>query len=125
MRKPKGKIRNPSLAKRVRRKLAIRKRVEGTSEKPRLCVTRSNKHLRVQVVDDISERTLFSLQTYGKNAVPGAKANKDGAKLLGQEMAKKLKEKKFTEVVFDRSGFKFAGVLKSLADAIKENGVRV
>ena len=68
MRKPVGKIKSDSLAKRVRRKLSIRKKVAGTALRPRVCVTRSNKHLRVQVINDDEGKTLFSVQTFGKEA---------------------------------------------------------
>ena len=69
MRKSQRKIKNESKAKEHRRKLAIRKKVVGTTERPRVCASKSNKNIYVQVVDDVAGKTLFSVQTYGKAAV--------------------------------------------------------
>ena len=124
MRKPNGKIRSESERKRVRRKLAIRKNVNGDAERPRICVTKTNKNLFVQVVNDADSKTLFSVQTFGKNAV-GAKANKEGAKAVGEKVAEGLKGKNISRAVFDRGGNKYHGVVAAIADAIRENGVQV
>jgi large subunit ribosomal protein L18 len=124
MRKPNGKISNPSLRKRMRRKLSIRKKVNGSSERPRVCVTKTNKNLFVQVIDDESQKTLFSVQTFGKAKVD-AGVNKEGAKVVGQKVAEGLKGKNITTAVFDRSGNKYHGVIAVLADSIRENGIQV
>lgn len=123
MRKKQGKIKSESLARRVRRKLSIRRKINGTTECPRLCVTKSNKNLFVQVVDDSTSKTLFSVQTFGKNAVKVA-ATKDGAKEVGAKVAGQLKEKNISSVVFDRSGNKYHGVIAALADSVRENGIK-
>jgi large subunit ribosomal protein L18 len=124
MRKPNGKLKSESGRKRLRRKLSIRKTIIGDAERPRVCVTKSAKNLFVQVVNDEENRTLFSVQTFGKNGVEG-KANKDGAKAVGAKIAEELKGKNITKAVFDRSGYKYHGVIASLADSIRENGIQV
>lgn len=125
MRKPIGKIKNKSLARNMRRRLSIRKTVIGTSDKPRVNVKRTNKHLVVQVIDDGAEKTLFSCQTFGKSAVAGAKANKDGAKAIGAQVASKLKENKIESAVFDRGGLRYHGVIAAVAEGIRENGIQL
>ena len=125
MRKPLGKVKNPSLAKKLRRKLSIRAKISGTAERPRLCATKTNKHLRVQVIDDVTAKTLMSVQTYGKEGVSGAKANREGAKLLGAKLAEELKGKKIESAVFDRSGSTYTGVLAVLVDTVRENGIKI
>jgi large subunit ribosomal protein L18 len=125
MRKPNGKVKNEKAAKRLRRRLSIRKKIEGSTERPRVCAFRSNKHLTVQVIDDATGKTLISVQTYGKNAVSGARANKEGAKLVGEKVAEELKAKKLENVVFDRAGYKYTGVIATLVDTVRENGIRV
>lgn len=124
MRKPNGKLKSESGRKRLRRKLSIRKTIIGDAERPRVCVTKSSKNLFVQVINDEENKTLFSVQTFGKNAVEG-KANKDGAKAVGAKVAEDLKGKNISKAVFDRSGYKYHGVIASLADSIRENGIQV
>ena len=123
MRKPIGKIHNPSLARRVRRKLAIRKKVIGTAQKPRVCMKRTNKHIVAQVVDDSAGRVLFSVQTYGKNGVKGGANNRAGAKLVGLKLVEKLKEVKVDSIVFDRAGHQYGGVIAVFAEAVREKGI--
>jgi large subunit ribosomal protein L18 len=125
MRKPNGKLKSEKAARRLRRRLSIRQKIEGTTERPRVCAFRSNKHLTVQVIDDATGETLLSVQTYGKNAVAGARANKEGAKLVGAKVAEQLKAKKLENVVFDRAGYKYTGVIATLVDTVRENGIRV
>ena len=124
MRKNNGKIKNAAEARRYRRKLSIRKKINGSADRPRLCVFRSNKHLTIQVIDDNAQLTLFSVQTYGKNAVV-AGSNKDGAKIVGTAVAEGLKGKKISTAVFDRNGYKYHGVVASLVEAVRENGIKV
>mgnify|MGYP003639353703 FL=1 len=124
MRKPLKKLKDEGQAKRMRRKLSIRKKVEGSTERPRLCAIRSNKNISVQVVDDAKGVTLFAVSTFGKNAV-GNGGNKEAAKLVGAKVAEKLKANNIATAVFDRNGFQYAGVLSVLADSIRENGIQV
>ncbi len=125
MRKPQFKIKSDTLARRTRRKLSIRKTLVGTAEKPRVCITKTNKHIRVQLIDDASGKTLLTAQSYGKNAVSGAGKNKAGAKVLGIALAENMKTKKLTTAVFDRSGHTYGGVLASLATSLRENGISI
>jgi large subunit ribosomal protein L18 len=124
MRKVLGKINNPTKAKEYRRRLSIRKKVEGTAERPRVCVTKTNKHLRVQAIDDVKSATLFSIQTYGKEK-PADHANAEGAKKVGAVVAATLKKNNLSKAVFDRSGKQYTGVIKALADSIRENGIQI
>jgi large subunit ribosomal protein L18 len=124
MRKNTAKIKNETKAKEYRRKLSIRKKVVGSAEAPRLCVTKTNKHLRVQVIDDVKSATLFSVQTYGK-AKAADHANAEGAKKVGAVIAAGLKKNNLTKAVFDRSGKQYTGVIKTLADSIRENGIQI
>lgn len=124
MRKSLRKIKNETKAKVQRRKLTIRKKVIGTSERPRICATKSNKHLFVQVIDDQTQKTLFSVQTFGKNAV-GTSANAESAKAVGAALGQELKKKEISNAVFDRNGRKYTGVIAELADSIREAGVQI
>jgi len=124
MRKNAAKIKNETKAKEYRRKLSIRKKVVGSAESPRICVSKSNKHLRVQAIDDVASVTLFSVQTFGKAKV-GESANAESAKKVGAAVATSLKSKKLAKAVFDRSGKQYTGVIKALADSIRENGIQI
>jgi large subunit ribosomal protein L18 len=124
MRKELGKIKNASKAKQYRRKLSIRKKVVGSKERPRLCATKTNKNLFVQVVDDSISKTLFSVSTFGKNKV-GNGATVESAKVVGQKVSELCKNANIESVVFDRNGNVYTGVLKSLADSIRENGITI
>lgn len=125
IRKPYGKIKNPSEARRKRRALGVRKKVAGTAERPRICATKSNKNLYVQVIDDVSGKTLLSAQTFGKNAVSGAVVNVEGAKLVGKDLADKMKGSNLNTAVFDRAGYKYTGVIAALVDSMRENGIQI
>ncbi len=124
MRKNLARIKNPTKAKEARRKLSIRKKVIGSADRPRLCVTKSNKHLRVQIVDDAKSVTLFSVQTFGKEKA-AEQANAEGAKKVGAAVSGLLKKKNITQAVFDRNGKQYTGVIKVLADSIRENGIQM
>ena len=124
MRKPKERIQNASLARRVRRKLVIRKTVIGSAERPRLCFNKSNANLFVQVIDDSAARTLFAIKTFGKNA-PVAGSNKEAAVVLGKEIGKELSKRKISAIVFDRNGYKYTGVVAALANAVREAGIQL
>jgi large subunit ribosomal protein L18 len=124
MRKNIAKIKNETKAKEYRRKLSIRKKIVGSAEKPRLAVTKSNKHLRVQIIDDVKSVTLFSVQTFGKAKV-ATSGNAEGAKKIGAQIAATLKKNNLSKAVFDRSGKQYTGVIKTLADSIRENGIQI
>jgi large subunit ribosomal protein L18 len=125
MRKVRGSIKSKKEASRYRRKLSIRNKIAGTAERPRICVNRSNKHILVQVIDDISGKTVASSQTFGKNCVEGAKANIAGGKLVGADIAEKLKKINVEKAVFDRNGFRYFGVIAAVASSARENGITI
>lgn len=107
---------------RERRHARVRTKVNGTQERPRLCVYRSNKNLFVQIIDDVNATTLVYASTLDKE-VKEKHANVAAAKELGALIAKKAKDKKITTVVFDRSGYLYHGVVKALAEAAREAGL--
>lgn len=124
MRKSLKTIKNASKAKEQRRKLSIRKKVIGTTDRPRICATKTNCNLFVQVINDAEGKTLFSVQTFGKNAV-GSTSNAESAKAVGAEVAKKLAGANIKNAVFDRNGKKYTGVISTLADSIREGGIQI
>ena len=113
------------LERRTRIKMRIRKKISGTAEAPRLAVYRSNKQIYVQVVDDLSGVTLLSACSREKEVSTHTGIKKiEQAKLVGTLLATKCKEKGIEKVVFDRSGYKYHGRVKSLADAAREGGLK-
>ncbi len=110
-------------AERVRRHKRVRTKISGTAECPRLCVYRSNTNIYAQIIDDEKQVTLVSASTLDK-AVKTKKANKEAAKEVGTLIAKKAAEKKITTVVFDRGGYIYHGVVKELAEAAREGGLK-
>lgn len=102
----------------------IRKKVIGTPERPRLAVFFSGKHVYAQLIDDLSGRTLAAVATTEKSLKPGAKANQDVAKKIGELVAQRAKSANITQVVFDRAGFKYHGKVRALADAAREKGLQ-
>jgi large subunit ribosomal protein L18 len=124
MRKSLKKIKNSSKKKELRRKLSIRKKIIGTTDRPRICATKSNTNLFVQIIDDSTNATLFSVQTFGKNAV-GSNSSAESAKIVGAAVAKGLADKSIKNAVFDRNGKKYTGVVATLADSIREGGIQI
>jgi large subunit ribosomal protein L18 len=114
--------------RRQRIKHRIRKRVQGTGARPRLTVFRSVAHMYVQVVDDMSGRTIASASTV-EPSVKGALAksasggNVAGARAIGKTIAERLIEKGVKQVVFDRNGFLYHGRVGAVADAAREAGL--
>ena len=100
----------------------IRKTLSGTPEKPRMTVFKSNKYLYVQVIDDVAGATLASASSL-EESLKGLKRNRDGAAKLGEEIGKRLKEKKVSVVVFDRNGYKYHGIVKAIADGARKAGI--
>jgi large subunit ribosomal protein L18 len=108
---------------RLRRQVRGRKRVSGTAERPRLVVTRSSKHLTVQVVDDLQGRTLAYASTMEAD-VRGAEGDKTAkAKRVGELVAERARAAGIEGVVFDRAGNKYHGRIAALADAAREGGL--
>jgi large subunit ribosomal protein L18 len=111
---------------RERRKLRIRRKISGTSDKPRLSVFRSAKHIYAQVVDDVAGQTLAHASTLSRD-VRGevTDANKqDAAKKVGAAIAKMLLAKGISKIVFDRNGYLYHGRVRALADAAREAGLK-
>ncbi|HAX93083.1 MAG TPA: 50S ribosomal protein L18 [Bacteroidales bacterium] len=113
------------LEKRSRIRLRIRKKISGTAERPRVAVFRSNKQIYAQVIDDNNGVTLLSVSSREKELAGQTGIKKtEQAKLVGKSLAEKCKEKGIENVVFDRSGYKYHGRVKSLADAAREGGLK-
>ena len=113
-------------AKRLQRHKRVRKKISGTTQRPRLCVFRSSNNIYAQIIDDTNRVTLVaasSLEAEVKGAVNHT-GNKEAAKLVGQLVAKKAVEKGITEVVFDRGGYLYHGRIKELAEAAREAGLK-
>ena len=107
---------------RTRRHIRVRRKSSGTAERPRLCVYRSNTNIYAQVIDDVAGKTLVSASTLDKE-VKTKKANKEAAKEVGSLIAKRAKAAKISNVVFDRGGYIYHGVVKELAEAAREGGL--
>jgi large subunit ribosomal protein L18 len=120
------KIRSAKEAARVRRKVSIRKKVSGTSERPRLTVFRSAKHIYAQAIDDTTNTVLASASDLEEAVKADAQGKKkaEKAKLVGQSVAKKLLAKNITSVVFDRNGYIYHGRISAVADGAREGGLQ-
>jgi large subunit ribosomal protein L18 len=117
-------IKNKKEYRRLRIKQRIRKIVNGTSERPRMSVFRSNKQIYVQLIDDANSQTLVSASSREKE-LENSKMNKiDQAKEVGKLVAKKAKDKGIETVIFDRNGYLYHGRVKSLAEAAREEGLK-
>jgi len=103
---------------RARRHFRVRKRVNGTAERPRLVVFRSDKHIYAQLVDDNAQRTLM---TVTDNGLEGKKVEKSFE--VGKKVASLAKERGVTSIVFDRGGYLYHGRVKAVADGAREGGL--
>ena len=116
------------IAKRIgkaRRHERIRKNVSGTVERPRLCVFRSLNHVYAQIIDDTKGVTLAAASTLDKEikGTEGHKGNIEAAKKVGQMIAKRAVTAGIQKVVFDRSGYRYHGSIKALAEGSREGGL--
>lgn len=112
---------------RRRLKRHIRMRITGTPERPRLTVYRSLRHIYAQVVDDVNGKTLVSISDLSKDAkgeIAGLKGQTSVGKRIGALAAKRALEKNITNVVFDRNGYLYHGVVKAVADGAREAGLK-
>ncbi len=116
---------NKRLSGRLKRKSRIRKKVIGTSERPRLCVFRSTSHIYVQVINDQDGRTLAEASTLSPDLKGEIKhgGNVESAQKVGALVAKRALEKDIKKVVFDRNGNLYHGRIKALADAARSAGL--
>jgi len=114
---------------REKRHRSLRKRIEGTAERPRLAIFRSSRHIYAQVIDDLANKTLVGTSDLafgdgpeaGKTDDTGKKAQ---AKKVGAAIAKKCLDKGIDKVVFDRAGFKYHGRISALAEGAREAGLK-
>jgi large subunit ribosomal protein L18 len=111
---------------RLRRHQRIRKRLQGTGDKPRLTVYKSLNHIYAQLIDDAAGKTILSASTLEKDIRTAIKhgGNLEAAKKVGASLAQKALSKKITAVVFDRAGYRYHGCVKALADAAREQGLK-
>jgi len=115
-----AKVLKNKIANRIKRKQRIRAKISGCASLPRVSVFRSNRYLSVQAIDDATATTLCALNS----KATGHKANKEGAAALGEAFAAKLKEAKLTEVVFDRNGYQYHGVVAAFGDSLRANEIK-
>ncbi len=116
-----------AVERKKKRVLRIRKRIFGTAERPRVCVTKTNIQLYIQLIDDVEGKTLVSMSSLSKELKkPNLKsANIESAKKLGEHIAAKCSELGIKQAVLDRRGNKYHGQIASLADALRENGIQI
>jgi large subunit ribosomal protein L18 len=104
----------------------MRKRIMGTSERPRLCVHRTTKHIRAQVIDDLSGTTIVAASSLDKEvrSVIKGGGNIAASKVVGKIVAERAKAKGVLKVVFDRGGYQYHGRVQALADSAREAGLQ-
>ena len=107
---------------RTRRHARVRTKINGTPERPRLNVFRSNAHIHAQIIDDVNGKTLVAASSVEMKLANGG--NVEAAKAVGAEIAKRALEANITEVVFDRGGYVYHGRVQALADAAREAGLK-
>lgn len=110
---------------RLKRHLRVRKKIQGTAERPRLNVFRSSKHMYAQLIDDVKGVTLAAASTLDKDLKDqiGNGGNVEAARKVGELIAKRAKAQGFEQVVFDRGGYLYHGRIQALADAAREAGL--
>lgn len=109
---------------RLKRQVRVRKKVRGTTDRPRLCVFKSSQHIYAQLIDDVVGSTIASYSTLSKDSESlKSKGNAEAAVHVGKAIARLALEKNIATVVFDRNGFLYHGRIKALADAARESGL--
>lgn len=116
-----SKVLNKKTNLKLKNKKSIRSKLFGTVARPRISIFRSNKHIFVQAIDDANSVTLASLHTKKL----GLKSNKDGATKLGEEFSKTLAKAKIDNVIYDRNGYIYHGVVAAFADALRANNIKL
>ena len=116
----------PNTAAWKRRKLRVRKKVNGSAERPRMTVFKSNKHIYAQVIDDVTGKTLAAASTQSAEIREKADSIKktEAAALVGELVAKRCADVKIDAVVFDRNGYKYTGRIAAVAAAAREGGLK-
>ncbi len=110
---------------RLKRKKSIKKTLKGTTERPRLSVFRSSKHVSAQIIDDIAGETIVAASSYEKELLAGKefKDKKDVAYFIGTVVAQRAQEKGVKKIVFDRNGFLYHGRIKAVSDGARKEGL--
>src|SRR5215470_15357855 len=108
---------------RARRHRRVRKKIQGTAQRPRLAVFRSNKHVYAQVIDDVAGRTLASASTAEAAKGAGSTGSVAAAKAVGERLGERAKAAGVTSVVFDRGGFKYHGRVAAIAEGARGAGL--
>jgi large subunit ribosomal protein L18 len=114
--------------RRIRKRIRVRKKLSGTSERPRISVYRSAVNMHAQLIDDVKGVTLASASSLSKeilDEIKGSKGKVSKSKLVGKLLAKKALELGISTAVFDRSGYEFHGRVKAVADGAREGGIKV
>jgi len=109
---------------RLKRKLRIKDKLNGTAKVPRMCVYRSTSHIYVQLIDDVAGKTLASSSCIAKGINVKGKNKSSAAGLVGKDVAVKAKKAGIEKVVFDRNGYLYTGRVKALADGAREGGLQ-
>ncbi|MDE5418148.1 50S ribosomal protein L18 [Ancylomarina sp. DW003] len=110
--------------RRLRIKRRVRKSISGTAERPRMSVFRSNKQISVQIIDDVTGKTILSISSLVKEIAEKNGNKSEQAEFVGQAIAEKAATAGISEVVFDRNGYLYHGRIKSLADAARKGGLK-
>lgn len=121
-----GKL-HPRVAARKARQRRVRRKLQGTSERPRLSVYRSNKHIYAQVIDDTASQVLTAVSSMSKDfrAMEKRGGSVEGATLVGEMVAEKALQQGIQQVVFDRNGFLYHGRVKAVAMGAREKGLKL
>lgn len=118
------KIKDPRVARRLRIKRGLKKKIFGTTEKPRLSVFRSNTSIYAQIIDDIQRKTLVGCSSRNKAFANQKLTKTEVSRLVGKMLAEKALQAGITQVVFDRNGFSYHGRVKALAEGAREGGLK-
>ena len=112
-----------TLELRKRRHKRIRRRLSGTAERPRVAISRTNKHISAQIIDDVAGRTLAAASSVEPGLASVSGGNVEGAKAVAALLAQRAADAKITAVVFDRGGFDYHGRVAAFADALRSAGL--
>lgn len=108
----------------LRRRLRIRKKIRGTAHRPRFSVHKSNRHTYVQVIDDDAGRTIVAVSNL-EIEFRDVRNRADSIAKLGEIAGERLRERNISQVVFDRSGYQYHGIVKSVADGARKSGIKI
>lgn len=114
-------------SKRLKNKIRVRKKISGTTERPRIAVFKSLKQVYAQIIDDSKGETLLSVSSLTKDIsaqLKDAKSKIEKSKIVGKYLAERASEKGISVVVFDRSGYRYHGRVKAIADGAREGGLK-